>query len=44
MASFIFIANQACRTGGNLLNRLFDGNKNSGFCSNGLSESVRYMS
>ncbi len=27
MASFIFIANQACRTGGNLLNRLFDGNK-----------------
>ena len=27
MANFIFIANQACRTGGNLLNRLFDGNK-----------------
>lgn len=27
MASFIFIANQVCRSGGSLLNRLFDGNK-----------------
>tara|TARA_B100001059_G_scaffold236772_1_gene290130 strand:- start:3035 stop:4318 length:1284 start_codon:yes stop_codon:yes gene_type:complete len=27
MASFIFIANQVCRSGGNLLSRLFDGNK-----------------